>query len=336
VCDVGYQFLVDRYGQIFEGRAGGADRPVIGAQAGGFNTDSFGVSAIGDFTSATPPSGMLSQISRVLGWKLGLHGRDPQGRTQLSSAGGDATQHPAGTVVPLNVVSGHHDVDLTSCPIGLYDYLPSMREQAAQYAAANSYRSEDLYGILPAQTATGRVEVHAQSASSSYPRRLVDAAPALGQGSLGDWRFFVGSSVSDTRPGPHRRTPARRRVGAGRGPRRELGELLPRLHDPRRDAAGPAGSRQHNPGRRGWAPSVATCTSSPTAQRGPGASSACRLQLQLLHAVPYARARRSAGTSRPPTRASWWPRAPKTSTPSCTARIPDRAAPRACLPDPWV
>ena len=199
-CDIGYQFLVDRFGQIFEGRAGGMDRPVIGAQAGGFNTDSFGVAAIGDFSSATPPTVMLEQMSRVLGWKLGLHGRDPGGRTTLTSAGGDATSYPVGRVVPLNVVSGHRDVDLTGCPMNVYDYLPSMRVQAAQYAAANTLRGEDLYGILGENTGSGRVEVHAQSASSTYSQRMVDAASALGQGGLDDWRFLVGSSVSDTRP----------------------------------------------------------------------------------------------------------------------------------------
>ena len=134
-CDVGYQFLVDRFGVIFEGRYGGIDRPVIGAHAGGFNTYTFGVSAIGDFTSATPPNGMLDSITRVLGWKLGLHARNPQDRTTLISGGGPYTNYPAGTPVSVRVVSGHRDVDATGCPgDALYPRLPNLAYGAAVYS----------------------------------------------------------------------------------------------------------------------------------------------------------------------------------------------------------
>ena len=50
--DIGYNFLVDKYGQIFEGRAGGSTRPVIGAQAQGYNSHSTGIACLGTFTDA--------------------------------------------------------------------------------------------------------------------------------------------------------------------------------------------------------------------------------------------------------------------------------------------
>ena len=49
--DIGYNFLVDKYGQVFEGRYGGVDRPVIGAHALGFNAGSVGVAVLGDYNS---------------------------------------------------------------------------------------------------------------------------------------------------------------------------------------------------------------------------------------------------------------------------------------------
>ena len=68
--DIGYNFLVDKYGQIFEGRAGGIDQPIVGAQAQGYNSVSTGVSCLGTFTSvAQTPAGM-DALARVIGWKL--------------------------------------------------------------------------------------------------------------------------------------------------------------------------------------------------------------------------------------------------------------------------
>ena len=73
--DIGYNFLVDRYGQIFEGRAGGIDQAVIGAQAQGYNAVSTGVANIGTFTSAAPSDRRAAARSReLLAWKLSLHG----------------------------------------------------------------------------------------------------------------------------------------------------------------------------------------------------------------------------------------------------------------------
>ena len=69
-CDFGYNFLVDKYGRIFEGRWGGVDRPVHGAHTGGFNTDTFAVSALGNYEEVGAPDGMVNSIAQVLGWKL--------------------------------------------------------------------------------------------------------------------------------------------------------------------------------------------------------------------------------------------------------------------------
>ena len=78
-CDIGYNALVDKYGQIFEGRAGGLDRPVQGAHAGGFNENTIGVAMMGDFTIRVPPQATLDAVGKFLGWRLQGRGLDPTG-----------------------------------------------------------------------------------------------------------------------------------------------------------------------------------------------------------------------------------------------------------------
>ena len=202
-CDIGYNFLVDRFGVAFEGRFGGMDRPVIGAHAGGFNTATFAVAGIGDFTSSQPAPAMTDTIASILGWKLGLHNRDPRGSTVLISAGGPYTAYPAGTAVPVRVVSGHRDVNRTGCPGDtLYPLLDSISARAATYKGQQSSTTQDLYGIWGTTIwpPSGRVEIHAQSASSGWFYRMTDVATQWASGRPDDWRFFVGSFSGDTRP----------------------------------------------------------------------------------------------------------------------------------------
>ena len=114
--DIGYNLLVDRYGRVFEGRYGGVTRAVLGAHAGGFNTNSTGVALLGTFTSARPTAPMLAALHRLLAWKLDLTHVDPRGHTVLRSAGGANTRYPAGRRVVVNTILGHRSTSYTTCP----------------------------------------------------------------------------------------------------------------------------------------------------------------------------------------------------------------------------
>ncbi|MBV2154253.1 peptidoglycan recognition protein [Kitasatospora sp. SUK 42] len=130
--DIGYNFLVDRCGTIYEGRAGGVGQPVHGAHTLGFNTDSSGVAAIGTYVKDAPPQAMLDALAALAAWKLGLTGRPADGRTRLTS-GSDASRYPKGTVVDFDAVSGHRDAFRTECPgAALYARLPDLRTAAAR------------------------------------------------------------------------------------------------------------------------------------------------------------------------------------------------------------
>ena len=115
-CDIAYNFLIDRFGRIFEGRFGGIDQPVIGAHAMGFNTGSTGVAALGTFTSATAPRKMLRAFKRLLAWRLDVAHVRPTGKAVMISAGGSAQKFKKGQQVTLPVISGHRHTGHTTCP----------------------------------------------------------------------------------------------------------------------------------------------------------------------------------------------------------------------------
>jgi hypothetical protein len=131
--DIGYNFLIDRFGTIYEGRAGGIDRAVIGAQAGGFNTSSTGVAMMGTFTSGAPPAAAMQSLDRLLAWIADVHHFHPLRASQATSLG--STRFPAGTEVSLSTISGHRDVSSTACPgDAVYPLLPQIRDRARSLA----------------------------------------------------------------------------------------------------------------------------------------------------------------------------------------------------------
>ncbi len=119
--DVGYNFLVDRFGRIWEGRAGGVDRPVVGAHTLNYNDNAFAMSAIGNFELVRPSRAMLEAYAALFAWKLSLHGVDAASSEQWVGSRN------------FRAINGHRDAASTACP-GRYLYakIPVIRELAAQ------------------------------------------------------------------------------------------------------------------------------------------------------------------------------------------------------------
>src|SRR6185312_2902629 len=132
--DLGYDLLVDRYGTIFDGRAGGAGQPVTGAQAGGWNAVSTGVAMIGSFGVSPPPPAAVRSLERALAWKLSLAGVPALGAVTERSTGSDPADNRwrRGALVRFQRIAGHRDADLTDCPgNALYALLPQVRHAVA-------------------------------------------------------------------------------------------------------------------------------------------------------------------------------------------------------------
>lgn len=130
--DIGYNFAVDKCGEIYEGRAGGVAKPVLGAHTRGFNSNSMGIAVLGSFGSSSPPEASVKAIAQLTAWKLGLYGANPRGKTYLRSGGGNL--YKKGRNVRLHVISGHRDGFATECPGSrLYQKLGKARADSARY-----------------------------------------------------------------------------------------------------------------------------------------------------------------------------------------------------------
>lgn len=114
--DLGYHLIVDRYGAVYEGRAGGLTRPVLGAHAQGFNHGTVGVALMGDFDVDPVPEAARASLVRVVAWLSRLHGFDPTATLPNISTGGPKSRFEEGEAFEARAVLAHREVGRTSCP----------------------------------------------------------------------------------------------------------------------------------------------------------------------------------------------------------------------------
>jgi hypothetical protein len=208
--DIGYNFLVDKYGRIYEGRGGGIARNVIGAHAQGFNTGSVGVAVLGTYGSTRISRAARAAIHRLLAWRLDVAHVDPVSVVDAVSYGNP--RFKAGTTVRLRGISGHRDTGYTSCPgSDLYGDLGAIARAVSRRGLPKLYEPE-VEGTL-----TGPVRFTARlSGSRPWLVTVKDASGSVvaegsGTGRAVDWTWhssaapieryaYVISSGSEVRP----------------------------------------------------------------------------------------------------------------------------------------
>jgi hypothetical protein len=186
--DIGYNFLVDKYGQIFEGRYGGVDRNVVGAHAQGFNTGSAGIALIGTYESNAPSAAARSALSRLIAWRLDVAHVDPLSTFSWRSSGNP--RFPVGRNLTLRTISGHRDTGYTTCPGSrLYGELPALARSVSETGLPKLYSPfvTGSPGGLVHFTAT-LTEALPWSVAVSEPGGNVVATGA-GSGTAVDWTW---------------------------------------------------------------------------------------------------------------------------------------------------
>jgi hypothetical protein len=190
--DIGYNFLVDKYGGIWEGRAGGITANVVGAHANHFNSETAGVSLLGNYDEVEPTAEAIAALSSIIGWRLAQGGiSNPAGTSVYSTNGKE-----------MSVVIGHKDAvywrggtmyNATACPGQyLYPYLEVLRTGAVYPVVGRP----DIAGptdVTPGEIATfsvswgsasgpvsGLVEVQRYVGSQWTPLAQVSVVDGLG------------------------------------------------------------------------------------------------------------------------------------------------------------
>ena len=165
--DIGYNFLVDKFGTVFEGRSGSVAAPAgrmsIGAHARGVNTGTMGISMMGDYSTVSPSDAQLSSVGKMAGWFLK--------RAGISDVTGWAGLHvwtteryQAGSTISMPRILGHRDVGYTTCPGNVgYSKLGAIRAIAKAQgsspqggsSSAPSTVSQDHPGVVALRSALG-------------------------------------------------------------------------------------------------------------------------------------------------------------------------------------
>jgi hypothetical protein len=194
--DIGYNFLVDKYGQVFEGRYGGVDKAVIGAHAEGFNTGSVGVAVLGSYGTSKISAAAKASLEQVLAWKLDLAHVDPLSTLTWKSDGNP--RFASGVPVFLRAISGHRDTGFTDCPgNALYAELPQIAKDVSALGGPKIY--------APVALRVGEGQVHfTAKLSVAQPWTVtvlnsagVQVAQGSGSGSAVDWSWDASSLPPD-------------------------------------------------------------------------------------------------------------------------------------------
>ncbi len=184
--DIGYNFLVDRFGRIWEGRYGGINRAVVGAHTAGYNSNAFAMSVLGTYTSKEPEAAVIASYKQLFAWKFVLHGVIPS----------IAVAYPGGKT--LQPVAGHRNTKATECPgAQLYAEIPEIRAgTTARMVPLPATRPSTIRATGPASAARGTlVTLRVYWSSGTWVTGIAN----LQRWSNGSWRYVRQVHVNNGR-----------------------------------------------------------------------------------------------------------------------------------------
>jgi hypothetical protein len=174
--DIGYNFLIDKFGTIYEGRysrdyAGAnptgddaAGRGVTAAHTAGWNSGTVGVALLGTLTSHDATPAARNALNRLLAWDASRNGIDPEAtETFVNPVSGETITRPN--------IAGHRDYAATACPGDtFYPTLPALRRDVAALIAGSAPTAD----TTPPSQPTGLTAVPGRTQVTLTWKALVD------------------------------------------------------------------------------------------------------------------------------------------------------------------
>ncbi len=197
-ADVGYNVLVDKYGQIFEGRRGGLHTHRVGAHAYAFNTGSFGISVMGNYQNTAVSSEAFNSVATLAAWKLSgsfvdsVHDTATYPNVQPNYQ----LQRSGNVTVPRLI--GHRDVNRTSCPgNSFYGQFTNLRTHVATRMSKANAEHKNAFKAAGGESALGTV-THIETTTGSYRVTRLTKGIVLTYG--GSTRAYKTSFASSWKP----------------------------------------------------------------------------------------------------------------------------------------
>jgi len=177
-CDIGYNAVVDKFGTIYEGRAGGLDKNVQGAHVGGFNHGTFGISMMGNYDQVNTTQAMIKSVGEMIGWKAALAGFDPQGSASYTPGSFGGSKYSGGVPMTLPNVFAHRDAHNNACP-GQYGYAQMGNIRSIAAKKAEQLRSGGLTDDTPTTSPTPPTDSTTPTTSPNRPQPPVNNEPTV-------------------------------------------------------------------------------------------------------------------------------------------------------------
>ena len=155
--DIGYHYLIDESGHVYEGRWSGSDSDaahnvagevVTAAHVSGYNSGNVGIALLGTLTDREPTASARASLEELLRDLTVRHGIDPQGASVYINPVSGATK-------TLPNISGHRDWEATECPGATFQaLLPSIRASVAGDTTPEDAQPPVISGVAAATATT--------------------------------------------------------------------------------------------------------------------------------------------------------------------------------------